>query len=201
MNLEKTIESFRKNGYTVSYFETAAEASEYLNREIDGVSVSSGGSMTVNEMGLIDSLSKHNTYISHWNVPQGMTVQQVLEKAMHTDVYLLSANGASENGELVNIDGTGNRIASSFYGHKKVYFILGTNKFEPDLESAIHRARNIASPLNAKRLGKKTPCAVKGDRCYNCDSPERICNGMSIHFRKMNSCDEEIVIVGEKLGY
>ena len=157
--------------------------------------------MTVNEMGLIDSLSKHNTYFSHWNVPEGMTAEQVREKAMHTDIYILSANGASETGELVNIDGTGNRIASSFYGHKKIYFILGINKFEPDLESAIHRARNIASPLNAKRLGKKTPCAVKGDKCYNCSSPERICNGMSIHFRKMSDCDEEIVIVGEKLGY
>ncbi len=201
MNLEKTIENFKNNGYTVSYFETAEKASEYLNEKIDGVTVSSGGSMTVNEMGLIDSLSKHNTYISHWNPPEGMTAEQVLQQAMHTDVYLLSANGASETGELINIDGTGNRISSSLYGHQKVYFILGINKFEPDLESAIKRARNIASPPNAKRLGKNTPCAVKGDKCYNCNSPDRICKAMSIHFKKVNSCETEIVIVGEKLGF
>lgn len=201
MNLEKTIESFKSNGYSVVYFETAKEASAYLNEQIDGVTVSSGGSMTVSEMGLIESLSSHNTYLSHWNPPEGMTAEQVLQQAMHTDVYLLSANGASETGELVNIDGTGNRISASLFGHQKVYFILGINKFAPDLESAIHRARNIASPPNAKRLGKNTPCAVKGDKCYNCNSPERICKAMTIHFKKVNSCETEIVIVGEKLGY
>ncbi len=201
MNLEKTIENFKNNGYAVSYFETAESASAYLNEKIDGLTVSSGGSMTVNEMGLIESLSKHNTYLSHWNPPEGMTAEQVLKQAMHTDVYLLSANAASETGELVNIDGTGNRISSSLYGHQKVYFILGTNKFEPDLESAIKRARNVASPPNAKRLGKNTPCAVKGDKCYNCNSADRICKAMTIHFKKVNSCETEIVIVGEKLGY
>lgn len=201
MNLEKTIESFKSNGYSVVYFETAKEASAYLNEQIDGVTVSSGGSMTVSEMGLIESLSSHNTYLSHWNPPEGMTAEQVLQQAMHTDVYLLSANGASETGELVNIDGTGNRISSSLYGHQKIYFILGINKFAPDLESAIHRARNIASPPNAKRLGKNTPCAVKGDKCYNCNSVDRICKAMTIHFKKVNSCETEIVIVGEKLGY
>ncbi len=201
MNLEKTIENFKSKGYSVSYFETAKEAAEYLNEKIDGVTVSSGGSMTVGELGLVESLSKHNTYLSHWNPPEGMTVEEVMQQAMHTDVYLLSANGASETGELVNIDGTGNRVAASLYGHKKVYFILGVNKFAPDLEGAIHRARNIASPLNAKRLGKNTPCAVKGDRCYNCNSPERICKAMSIHFENVRSCEQEIVIVGETLGY
>lgn len=201
MDLQKTIENFKSKGYSVVYFETAKEASAYLNEQIDGVTVSSGGSMTVGELGLIDSLSTHNTYISHWNVPDGMTVEEVLQKAMHTDVYLLSANGASETGELVNIDGTGNRISSSLYGHKKVYFILGTNKFTPDLESAIYRARNVASPPNAKRLGKNTPCAVKGDKCYNCNSPERICKAMTIHFESIKSCESEIVIIGEKLGY
>ncbi|MDD6021132.1 MAG: lactate utilization protein [Oscillospiraceae bacterium] len=201
MDIQKTIENFRKKGYEVSYFDTAKEASEYLNKEIDGVTVSSGGSMTINEMGLIESLSKHNRYFSHWNVPEGMTAQQVLEQAMHTDVYLLSVNGAGETGELVNIDGTGNRISSSLYGHKKVYYIIGINKFAPDLHGAIDRARNVASPLNAKRLGKKTPCAEKGEKCYDCSSPERICNAMNIQFRKVGSCEEEIVIVGEKLGY
>lgn len=201
MNIEKTLEKFRNNGFQANYFETKEDAAKYLNENIDNTTVGFGGSMTLNEMGLIDSLSQHNEVINHWAVPDGMTVSQVLEKAMHTDVYLTSANGASENGELVNIDGTGNRVSGTLFGHKKVYFVVGINKFEENLEKAIYRARNIASPLNAKRLGKKTPCAVKGDRCYDCNSPERICRGIVIHCKKTTGSDAEVIIVGEKLGF
>ena len=92
-------------------------------------------------------------------------------------------------------------MSSSLYGHKKVYFIVGVNKLEPTLEKAMWRARNIASPKNAQRLNRKTPCAAKGDRCYDCNSPERICNGFVIHARKMSSCEMEIVFVNEPLGF
>ena len=152
-------------------------------------------------MGLLDELKKHNTVINHWNVPEGKSVQEVLCEAMHTDVYLTSANGAGEDGTLVNIDGTGNRVASTLYGHKKVYFVVGINKFEENLEKAIFRARNVSAPLNAKRLNRKTPCAVKGDRCYDCSSPERICRGVVVHLKKLTSCDTEVVIIGEELGF
>ncbi len=201
MDIDNVLENFRKHAFSAVYFDTKEEAAAYLNGEIDGKTVGFGGSVTLKEMGLLDSLSEHNTVINHWKVPEGMTVDEVLDKAMRTDVYLTSANGASESGELVNIDGTGNRVSSTLYGHKKVYFIVGTNKFEETLEKAIWRARNIASPLNAKRLNRKTPCAVKGDRCYDCNSPERICRGLVIHWRKLNTCDTEVVIIGEKLGF
>lgn len=201
MDISKVLENFRNNGFEASYFETKEEASAYLNEKIDGTTVGFGGSMTLNEMGLIDSLKTHNEVISHWSVPEGMTVAQVLDKAMRTDVYLTSANGASEKGELVNIDGTGNRVGATLFGHNKVYFVLGINKFEENLDKAIYRARNVSAPPNAKRLGKNTPCAVKGDRCYDCNSPERICRGLVVHYRKMSSCDIEVVIIGEKLGF
>lgn len=201
MDISRVLENFRNNGFEASYFETKEEASAYLNEKIDGTTVGFGGSMTLNEMGLIGSLETHNEVISHWSVPEGMTVSQVLDKAMRTDVYLTSANGASEKGELVNIDGTGNRVGSTLFGHNKVYFVLGINKFEENLDKAIYRARNVSAPPNAKRLGKNTPCAVKGDRCYDCNSPERICRGLVVHYRKMSSCDIEVVIVGEKLGF
>lgn len=201
MDISRVLENFRNNGFEASYFETKEEASAYLNEKIDGTTVGFGGSMTLNEMGLIDSLKTHNDVISHWSVPEGMTVSQVLDKAMRTDVYLTSANGASEKGELVNIDGTGNRVGATLFGHNKVYFVLGINKFEENLDKAIYRARNVSAPPNAKRLGKNTPCAVKGDRCYDCNSPERICRGLVVHYRKMSSCDIEVVIVGEKLGF
>ncbi|MBQ6873166.1 MAG: lactate utilization protein [Clostridia bacterium] len=201
MDISRVLENFRNNGFEASYFETKEEASAYLNEKIDGTTVGFGGSMTLNEMGLIGSLETHNEVISHWSVPEGMTVSQVLDKAMRTDVYLTSANGASEKGELVNIDGTGNRVGSTLFGHNKVYFVLGINKFEENLDKAIYRARNVSAPPNAKRLGKNTPCAVKGDRCYDCNSPERICRGLVVHYRKMSSCDIEVVIIGEKLGF
>lgn len=201
MNIEKAISNFKKNGFEAVYFETKEKAAEYLDSKIDGVTVSYGGSMTIGEMNILPLLAKHNTLRSHWKVPEGMTKEEVMKLASSTDVYLTSANGASENGELVNIDGTGNRVASTLYGHKKVYFIVGKNKFEENLEKAIFRARNISAPRNAQRLCRKTPCAVKADRCYDCDSPERICRGFVVHTRKMTSCETEIIIIGEDLGY
>ncbi len=115
----------------------------------------------------------------------GAEFNEVAKKTLLTDVFLTSVNGVAETGELVNIDGTGNRVAGSLFGHKKIYFVFGINKIELTLEKTIWRARNIAAPQNAKRFGYKTPCAVKGDRCYDCSSPDRICNTLNIHFRKM----------------
>ena len=201
MDLKQTATIFQKHGFQTSVFETAAEAAAYLNKEIDSVSVSYGGSMTVAQMGLLDLLKTHNDVIGHWDVPEGMSKQEVYKRAAVTDVYLCSANGASETGELVYIDGHGNRVSSTLYGHKKVYFIVGVNKFAPTLEQAMWRARNIASPKNAQRLGRKTPCALKGDRCYDCSSPERICNGFVIHARKLSSCETEVVLINEPLGF
>lgn len=195
--VRKKLES---NGFTVSVFATGEEAAAYLNREIDGVTVGMGGSVTLGQLGLRESLSAHNTLYSHDFTPGDPA--QVQRMAAEADVYLLSANGlAGDSGELVNIDGVGNRLASSLFGHKKVYFVVGKNKLAPDLHSAIHRARNVAAPKNAQRLGRKTPCAAQGDRCYDCASPERICRGMAIHYRPMMRTETEVVLIGQELGY
>jgi NAD-dependent dihydropyrimidine dehydrogenase PreA subunit len=92
-------------------------------------------------------------------------------------------------------------VSSIFYGHQKVYLIVGKNKLEKDYDSALYRARNVASPRNAKRLGVKTPCAVNGDRCYDCDSPERICRGLSVLWEKPTKGEYEIVLIDEDLGF
>ena len=103
---------------------------------------------------------------------------------------------------MINIDGTGNRIAGSLFGHIKVYFLIGTNKIESSLEKSIFRARNIAAPMNAKRLKLKTPCAIDGDKCYNCSSADRICNALTIYYKKMrNVKDVEIILIDEELGF
>ena len=185
----------------MSTFATAKEAADYLNRQIDGASVSFGGSMSLAEMGLFESLGKHNTIYSHWNVPEGMNADEVREKAATCEHYLLSANGLAETGEIINIDGTGNRVASSLFGHKKVWYVVGSNKLAPTYNEALWRARNISAPKNAQRLGVKTPCAVNGDRCYDCKSPQRICRGLVVMWEAIRSCESEVVLVDEPLGY
>ena len=87
------------------------------------------------------------------------------------------------------------------YGHDKVYLVIGRNKIAPDYEQALWRARNVAAPKTAMRLGVKTPCAVQGDRCYNCKSPQRICRALVVLWECVKSCEIEIVLVDEDLGY
>lgn len=187
-------------GFAVSTFATAAEAADYLNAKIDGETVSFGGSMTLGEMGLKESLSAHNTFYSHWDVPAGMTAGEVQKLAASTTHYLMSANGLAETGELINIDGTGNRVSSMLFGHKKVWYVVGRNKLAPDYDAALWRARNIAAPKNAQRLGMKTPCAADG-RCHDCSSPQRICKGLVVLWEAVKSCESEVVLIDEELGY
>ena len=100
-----------------------------------------------------------------------------------------------------SIDGTANRVSNAMYGPSKVYYVVGTNKIEPDLHKAIERARNIASPLNAKRLGLSTPCTVDG-KCHNCSHENRICNALTIIMAKTGKQTKcEVILIGEKLGY
>ena len=194
--LKKTMEG---HGFRVSVFATGEEAAAYLNREIDNTSVGCGGSMTVKELGLFESLGTHNELYYH-GIPGDR--EEILRKAAQAEVYLLSANGiAADTGEILNIDGTGNRVASSIYGHKRVYFVAGKNKISPDFASALWRVRNVVAPRNAQRLGRKTPCALKGDRCYDCNSPERICCALSVHYRPLHNVETEVVLVDEELGY
>lgn len=191
----KLTENLEKRGFTVRSFATKEEAADYLDKEIDGVSVGFGGSMTVQEMGLYPMLAAHNEAVWHWD-------QAGLEQAAVTDVYISSVNGLAETGEIINIDGTGNRVASTLFGHKKVYLVAGKNKIAPDYDAALWRARNIASPKNAQRLKMQTPCAVKGDRCYDCSSPQRICRALVVLWEKPKGIETmEVILIDEELGY
>ena len=195
MAFETVKKNLEARGFSVSTFSTAAEAAAYLDSAIDCTTVGIGGSMTVQQMGLHEKLAAHNEV--HWHWTDG---PEARAKAAHADVYITSANGLTENGEVINIDGAGNRVASTLYGHKRVYFIIGRNKLAPTYDEALWRARNIAAPKNAQRLGKKTPCAVKGDRCYDCKSPDRICRGLVVLWGPSMGVETEIVLVDEDLG-
>ena len=131
-----------------------------------------------------------------------MTADEVRERAMHAETYLSSANALAETGEIVNIDGTGNRVAGTLFGHKRVFFVVGRNKLAPTCDEAIRRARNVAAPKNALRFGVETPCVANGgDRCYDCKSPARICRGLVVLWEAMRGCETEVVLIDEDLGY
>lgn len=193
---EKVEKNLRERGYTVKTFATADEAAAYLDGQIDGKTVGFGGSVTLDTMGVYDLLARHNTVLWHWKT-QDPTVRR---EALTAQVYLTSANGLAETGEILNIDGAGNRVAATLFGHEKVYFVIGRNKLAPTYEEALWRARNIAAPRNAQRLQKKTPCAVKGDRCYDCKSPERICRGLVTLWEPMIGMEAEVLLVDQDLG-
>ncbi len=187
--------NLERQGFDVTCFATAAEAAQYLTGKLAGKTVGHGGSVTLQEMGLSEKLSACATVYSHWN-------GHSFAEAAAAPVYLTSVNGLAETGEIVNIDGTGNRVASTIFGHEEVYFIVGRNKLAPDYDAALWRARNIASPKNAQRLKKATPCAAKGDKCYDCSSPERICRALTVLWEKPTGVGRaEVVLIDEDLGY
>ena len=192
----KVQKNLEARGYTVKAFATAAEAADYLDGAIDGKTVGLGGSATLDALGIYDRLEKHNTVVWHWK----QEADAARKAAMQTQVYLTSANALAETGEIVNIDGTGNRVSATLFGHEKVIFVIGRNKLTATYEAAVDRARNVAAPQRARQLGKKTPCAVKADRCYDCRSPERICRGMVTLWGPMLGMAGEILLVDEDLG-
>ncbi|SHI05786.1 Uncharacterised ACR, YkgG family COG1556 [Sporobacter termitidis DSM 10068] len=198
MNIENAVKNLEKRGFTVSRFGTKEAARDYLAGKLSGTVIGMGGSVTLQQMGLFDALSAGNTVWNHWVQEPG----EARVKAAAADVYIASANAVAETGEIINIDGSGNRAASTLYGKKEVYFVVGVNKFAGDFDKALWRARNIASPKNAQRLNANTPCAKNGDKCYDCQSPGRICRGLVVHWGPLLGVGRtEVVIVNEDLGY
>lgn len=194
-NVVKT--SLEARGYMVRVFSTGKEAADYLDAAVDGTSVGFGGSATLDALGLYERLGTHNQVVWHWKQEDKDAARR---EAMTTGVYLTSVNALAETGELVNIDGAGNRAAAMLFGHEKVFYVIGRNKLAPTYEEAVWRARNIAAPQRARQLGKKTPCAVKCDRCYDCKSPERVCRGLVTLWGPMMDMEAEVLLVDEELG-
>lgn len=207
MNLEKTIKSLEQKLYTVRCFETHKEAADYLDAQIDGKVVGFGDSRTIIDMKLYDKLSKHNTVYDPNQSVDNDGFLEIAKKCLTTDIYLTSVNAMAETGEMVNIDGTGNRVAGSLFGHEKIYFVVSTNKIEKSLDEAVFRARNVAAPKNSLKYDLPTPCVINykktGElKCFDCRRPERICNGIITYMRKMNDIEDvEVILVNEEMGF
>lgn len=199
--VDSTIKSLRDNGFNVEYFEDVNMAKKALVNKIkfdDTIGI--GGSMTIFDMGLYENLLEKNIKVYwHWKV-EDKYKDSVREKASQARIYLTSTNAITEDGLLVNMDGVGNRVASMFYGHEKVYVIAGINKICKNYEAAIERIRNVAAPKNAKRLDLKTPCAI-GGKCIDCKSKSRICNVEVIIRNVPSGQDITVFLIDEELGY
>lgn len=197
-NVLKNLETRR---IKAKYFETKEDAKNTILEEIKSdMTIGIGGSMSVKEMNLHEDLIKAGNIVYwHWLVKPGQ-MSDVRKKAHISDIYLTSTNALTEDGELINIDGVGNRVASMFYGPKKVIVICGTNKICPDLISGIDRIKKQACVNNARRLNRKTPCAATSE-CSDCKSPDRMCNVTSIISGKPEEVDLNVYIVGEELGF
>lgn len=195
-SIDTILHNFENHGMHARYFETARQAVECLLGELKGRRIVFGGSVTSQQLGLYEALGAANQVFWHWVGPNEGRRQA--ETAC--DTYITSANALAETGEIVNIDGTGNRVAHAAYGPQQVYYVCGINKLAPDLQAAIGRARNVAAPRNAQRLHCNTPCAADG-KCHDCNSPDRICNVMEITMRSPGQTRVELILIGQELGY
>lgn len=197
MDIEKTVANLRKRHFEVSRFETKEEAAEYLAEQIHDTTVGIGGSTTAKQMGLYEKLvAAGNDVAWHWVTPGDET----RKKELDAKVFISSANAIAETGEIINIDGTGNRLAALAFGKKRVYIVAGVNKICDDFDSALYRARNVAATQNATRFDVKTPCKIDG-KCHDCRSPQRICNALLVLWGPMMEMDSvEVVLINEELG-
>ncbi len=200
MNLDILKENLKKKGYEVAIFEKREEVKDYLRDRFHNTTIGFGDSITIKKTGFYEAVEEDNVL---YDPNRSDTYDEFLEiarKAMDTEYFFTGVNAITESGIIVNLDGTGNRVAGSLFGHKKVYYVLSINKIVKDLEEAVYRTRNVAAPKNARRLKLNTPCALKADRCYDCSSKDRICNGLVINYRKMDCTDAEVIIIKEELG-
>lgn len=195
----KALESRNMEAYYVKTREEALEKALELIPE--GSSVSWGGSMSAQEIGLLDAVRGGNYEVLDRGTKETRAEQEeVMHQALNCDVFLGSANALSEDGILVNIDGNANRVAAYSYGPKTVLLIVGMNKVVKSEADAMSRARNEAAPINAQRFGIQTPC-VKNGTCADCKSPECICCQILItRFSKVPK-RTKVILVDENLGF
>lgn len=199
---ERCIEALNKKGFTACYAETREEAKKLALHAIPaGASVGIGGSVTVRDLGIQDALkARGNQVFDHWDAALSPVEKNAARnKQVTADVFLSSTNALTLGGTLVNVDGTGNRVASMIFGPKISVVVCGYNKIVKDLEAANDRIRGHAAPVNYKRLNAKVPC-VEGADCDTCRGP--LCRVTAIIDSKPSGKEKFVVIVvGEKLGY
>jgi L-lactate utilization protein LutB len=209
--IEKVMDNLRKNNLNPIFAPTKADVVPLLETLLpDGASVAVGGSVTLNETGALDLLRcGRYDFLDRYAI--GLTAAQkeeIYRKSFFADAYLSSSNAVTEQGELYNVDGTGNRVAAIAYGPKKVIFVVGINKIVADLNEAVQRVKTCAAPPNAKRLGFETYCMkaghcmrVDGAMTEGCSAEKRICCSYLVTGYQRIKDRVHVILVGEDCGY
>lgn len=203
VKIKKVIKNLEKRNISGYYCEDSAAAVEQIMSLIpEGSEVAWGGSVTLGQIGIKDELKKGNYIVNDpMSVKDAEKGMEARRKALLADVFLTSANAVTMAGEIVNIDGRGNRVAAIIFGPKKVILAVGANKLVLDERDAIDRIKNDACPPNAIRLGLKTPCALTG-KCSNClINDETICDHIVTTRFSMIDDRMHVVFINENLGY
>ena len=201
--IKRTIDALEKNNINGYFLESTEEIIDTIKDIVEeGAIVACGGSMSLFEVGIIEHLrSSRYKFLDRYK--EGLNpddIRKIYLGAFDADAYFTSTNAITENGELYNVDGNGNRVAAMIYGPKKVIIIAGVNKIVKDLDEAIKRNRNISAPANAKRLNKTTPCTKTG-YCMDCKNPDRICRAYTVIKSQSNKDRIHVLFINENIGY
>ena len=195
--------NLKKNGFDAHWVTDVASAQDLILPMLtDYESFGFGGSETVRKLGLVEHLTAQGkTVHDHWR--PGISPQDSLairKSQLLSDCFFCSANAITMTGEIVNVDGAGNRTSAMAFGPKKVFIVAGMNKVTNDLPAALQRIKDIAAPMRAKSLGMKTPCAETGV-CSDCHSPQRICRITTILHRQPMLTPTTVILVNQSLGF
>lgn len=199
----RAVEALKKNGFEAVYCDTPQQAAEYIiNAASDADSIGFGGSMSVKQLQVEEELRKIGKTILNHGRPDLSAAEklEIMRRQLTCDLFLAGTNALTLSGELVNIDGNGNRVGAMLFGPKQVIVAAGRNKIVRNTEEAIKRIKEYAAPPNARRLGCKTPCAITGF-CSDCDSPERICRITTIIDHKPNFSDITVLVINQDMGF
>ncbi len=198
----KVAEALNKRYFEAYYCSGRDEALEKILELIpQGHVVSWGGATTVDELGVKDALRQRGqAVIDRDTAKDAQERQEMLKKALTCDTFLMGSNAISADGQLVNIDGTGNRVAALCFGPSQVIVVAGMNKVAGDLDGAMRRAREVAAPINAQRFQLKTPCSVNG-LCADCKGPDSICAQIVTTRICKPAGRIKVILVGEDLGF
>ena len=196
------VANFAKRGFTAFYCDdrqaALAKALELIPPE---ATVAWGGSVSVGEIGLYEAVKKRNPVIDRDKAQNAEEKAEIMRRALLCDTFLMSSNAISQDGQLVNIDGNGNRCAALIYGPKQVIVIAGMNKVAVNLEAALARARNVAAPINAQRFAASSMPCLKTGCCLDCQAPDSICCQFVVTRRCRPAGRIKVILVGESLGF
>lgn len=200
---QTTIDNLNKRGFLAEYAENADAARARVLELVKGAkTVGMGGSVTLYKSGIQNALADagYTIYSAAYAASRGEDPAEATRQGIFADVYLSSSNAITVSGTLINIDGTGNRVAGLIYGPEKIIVVAGKNKLAADEAAAMEHIKTVACPLNARRLKKQLPCALTG-KCNDCLSLDRMCRVTVKHETPTRGKEFHIILVNEELGY